>query len=176
MQNNELKGGLNALRGVCLRRFPELSTDVKIGAIGKGADTATGLRFDRASPLHCAAKTIADLDVQTVQWMEHVPEVVEAVGSTLLSLGDGNWRMVYSYPTPIDAHPLRICAIKPPPPPSTCGVLCHAESIHPSSTHVHRPPYSELYPHPQPLAEIQEGHRIMVAHKAHATKGLWISR
>ena len=31
--------------------------------------------------------------------MERVPEVLEAVGSALLSLGDGNWRMGDGMPT-----------------------------------------------------------------------------
>lgn len=46
IRNNELKDGLNALRGVCLRSFPELIADVKMGAmgvVGKMGDTATGL-------------------------------------------------------------------------------------------------------------------------------------
>ena len=40
---NELRDGLNALRAVCLRSFPEFLADVKLAAISKGGDMGTGL-------------------------------------------------------------------------------------------------------------------------------------
>jgi hypothetical protein len=40
---DELKDGLAALRGVCLRSFPEFLADVKVAAMSKGGDTSTGL-------------------------------------------------------------------------------------------------------------------------------------
>lgn len=41
--NNELKEGLQALRAVCLRSFPEFLADVKMAALGKGGETSTAL-------------------------------------------------------------------------------------------------------------------------------------
>ncbi|KAH7922923.1 hypothetical protein BV22DRAFT_1036983 [Leucogyrophana mollusca] len=77
---NELRDGLNAIRGVCLRSFPEFLVDLKMAATapGKGGELSVGL---------------ADITVSTVKYMERIPEVQEAVGSALLSLGDGNWKM-----------------------------------------------------------------------------------
>jgi exocyst complex protein 7 len=41
-QGNELKDGLQTLRSVCLRSFPEFLADLKLGAMGRGGET-TGL-------------------------------------------------------------------------------------------------------------------------------------
>jgi exocyst complex component 7 len=41
-QGNELKDGLGILRAVCLRSFPEFLADLKMAAMGRGAET-TGL-------------------------------------------------------------------------------------------------------------------------------------
>ena len=41
-QGTELKDGLLMLRSVCLRSFPEFLADLKLGAMGRGAET-TGL-------------------------------------------------------------------------------------------------------------------------------------
>src|ERR1700722_3582660 len=38
---DELKEGLQALRAVCLRSFPELLADIKMGAMNKGSDIST---------------------------------------------------------------------------------------------------------------------------------------
>jgi exocyst complex protein 7 len=35
-EGNELRDGLNAIRGVCLRSFPEYLADLKLAATGKG--------------------------------------------------------------------------------------------------------------------------------------------
>lgn len=40
---NELKDGLQSLRALCLRSFPEFLADVKMGAMSRGADTNTKL-------------------------------------------------------------------------------------------------------------------------------------
>ena len=42
-EKNELKDGLQALRGVCLRSFPEFLADIKLAAMGKGGEVSTGL-------------------------------------------------------------------------------------------------------------------------------------
>lgn len=41
-RGSELKDGLGTLRAVCLRSFPEFLADLKMGAMGRGAET-TGL-------------------------------------------------------------------------------------------------------------------------------------
>ncbi|EGO29318.1 hypothetical protein SERLADRAFT_359419 [Serpula lacrymans var. lacrymans S7.9] len=75
---NELRDGLSAIRAVCLRSFPEFLADLKMAAMGKGGEMSTGL---------------ADFTVTTVEYMNRIPEVQEAVGSALVGLGDGNWKM-----------------------------------------------------------------------------------
>lgn len=40
---NELREGLQSLRAICLRSFPEFLADVKLGALAKGSDTSTKL-------------------------------------------------------------------------------------------------------------------------------------
>ncbi|KAF9218254.1 hypothetical protein BS17DRAFT_791873 [Gyrodon lividus] len=79
-ETNELRDGLNTIRGVCLRSFPEFLADLKLAATGtgKGGELSVGL---------------ADFTVSTVQYLDRIPEVQEAVGSALLALGDGNWKM-----------------------------------------------------------------------------------
>jgi exocyst complex component 7 len=41
-KENELKEGLHALRGVCLRSFPEFLADLKLAGLGRGGELATG--------------------------------------------------------------------------------------------------------------------------------------
>jgi exocyst complex protein 7 len=41
-KENELKEGLHALRGVCLRSFPEFLVDLKMAGMGKGGEIGTG--------------------------------------------------------------------------------------------------------------------------------------
>ncbi|KII91380.1 hypothetical protein PLICRDRAFT_135518 [Plicaturopsis crispa FD-325 SS-3] len=77
-ETNELKEGLHSIRAVCLRSFPEFLADIKMGAFGKGGELSTGL---------------ADFTLTTVQYLERIPDVQEAAGSALLTLGDGNWKM-----------------------------------------------------------------------------------
>ncbi|KAG1726007.1 Cullin repeat-like-containing domain protein [Suillus paluster] len=77
-EGNELRDGLNAIRGVCLRSFPEFLADLKLAAVGKGGDLSVSL---------------ADITVSTVQYLNRIPDVQDAVGSALSALGDGNWKM-----------------------------------------------------------------------------------
>ncbi|GLB39391.1 putative exo70 exocyst complex subunit [Lyophyllum shimeji] len=76
---NELKEGLHTLRAVCLRSFPEFLADLKLGALGRGGELVT--------------TGLADFAISTVKYMERLPQVQAAVGSALLTLGDGNWKM-----------------------------------------------------------------------------------
>lgn len=75
---NELRDGLQALRQVCLRSFPEFLVDLKLGANNRDSDTSV---------------QVVDLAVETVRYLERIPKVRTAVSSALLALGDGNWKM-----------------------------------------------------------------------------------
>jgi len=77
---NELRDGLNSIRSVCLRTFPEFLADLKLAATGPGKGGELGV-------------SLADFTVSTVQYLDRIPEVQEAVGAALLALGDGNWKM-----------------------------------------------------------------------------------
>ncbi|KAI0250886.1 exocyst complex component exo70 subunit [Lactifluus subvellereus] len=77
-KENELKEGLHALRGVCLRSFPEFLADLKQAGAGRGGEIGTGC---------------ADFTISTAQYLEQLLEVRDAVGPTLMLLGDGNWKM-----------------------------------------------------------------------------------
>jgi exocyst complex component 7 len=41
-KENELKEGIHALRGVCLRSFPEFLADLKQAGLGRGGEVGTG--------------------------------------------------------------------------------------------------------------------------------------
>ncbi|KAN0136078.1 Cullin repeat-like-containing domain protein [Lactarius tabidus] len=77
-KENELKEDLHALRGVCLRSFPEFLADLKLAGLGRGGDVGTGC---------------ADFTISTTRYLQQILEVRDAVGPTLMLLGDGNWRM-----------------------------------------------------------------------------------
>jgi len=77
-KENELKEDLHALRGVCLRSFPEFLADIKLAGLGKGGEVGTGC---------------ADFTVTTTRYLQQILEVRDAVGPILMVLGDGNWRM-----------------------------------------------------------------------------------
>ncbi|KAH9020402.1 exocyst complex component exo70 subunit [Lactarius pseudohatsudake] len=77
-KENELKEDLHALRGVCLRSFPEFLADIKLAGLGRGGEVGTGC---------------ADFTITTTRYLEQLLEVRDAVGPTLMLLGDGNWRM-----------------------------------------------------------------------------------
>ncbi|KAI0280138.1 exocyst complex component exo70 subunit [Russula aff. rugulosa BPL654] len=77
-KENELKEGLHALRGVCLRSFPEFLADLKLAGTWKGGEMGTGC---------------ADFTITTTHYLEQLLEVRGAVGPALMLLGDGNWKM-----------------------------------------------------------------------------------
>ncbi|KAF8256889.1 Cullin repeat-like-containing domain protein [Lactarius quietus] len=77
-KENELKEDLHALRGVCLRSFPEYLADLKLAGLGRGGELGTGC---------------ADFTISTTRYLEQLLEVRDAVGPTLMLLGDGNWKM-----------------------------------------------------------------------------------
>ncbi|KAL0957917.1 hypothetical protein HGRIS_000098 [Hohenbuehelia grisea] len=76
--SNELKDGLQVIRSVCLRSFPEFLADLKMASVGRDADSNT---------------KVADFTLMTVKYLERLPEVQSAAGAALLLLGDGNWKM-----------------------------------------------------------------------------------
>ncbi|KAF9443168.1 exocyst complex component, exo70 subunit [Macrolepiota fuliginosa MF-IS2] len=75
---NELRDGLQSLRQVCLRSFPEFLVDLKLGANNRDSDTSV---------------KVVELTIDTVKYIERIPQVQAAVSSALLALGDGNWKM-----------------------------------------------------------------------------------
>ncbi|KIM35849.1 hypothetical protein M413DRAFT_449580 [Hebeloma cylindrosporum] len=75
---NEPRDGLQSLRALCLRSFPEFLVDIKMGAMARGSDTSTKLM---------------DFTTSIVAYIERILQVQRAVESALLALGDGNWRM-----------------------------------------------------------------------------------
>jgi len=77
-ENNDLKEGLQGIRASCQRSFPEFLADIKIAASSSRGELSTG---------------VIDVTISTVEYLERLPEVREAVGAMLLSLGDGNWKM-----------------------------------------------------------------------------------
>ncbi|KAF8168883.1 exocyst complex component, exo70 subunit [Pholiota molesta] len=77
-EKNEPKDGLQSLRGLCLRSFPEFLADIKMGAMTRGLDTNVKLM---------------DFTTSTIAYIEKLPQVQSAVESALYALGDGNWKM-----------------------------------------------------------------------------------
>ncbi|KDQ18787.1 hypothetical protein BOTBODRAFT_153680 [Botryobasidium botryosum FD-172 SS1] len=83
-RDNELAEALHSMRGVCLRSFPEFLADVKLAEVlplapgGKPIEIGTG---------------VTDITNTVVDYLTQLPGVQDAVGATLLILGDGNWRM-----------------------------------------------------------------------------------
>lgn len=75
---NEFRDGLQTLRQICLRSFPEFLVDLKLGANNRDSDTSVKL---------------VDLTTETVKYLERIPQVQAAVSSALVALGDGNWKM-----------------------------------------------------------------------------------
>ncbi|KAI0297438.1 Cullin repeat-like-containing domain protein [Russula brevipes] len=58
--------------------FPEFLADIKLAGLGKGGEIGTGC---------------ADYTITTTRYLEQLLEVRDAVGPTLMLLGDGNWKM-----------------------------------------------------------------------------------
>ena len=96
-EKNELRDGLLALRGLCLRSFPELLADIKLGAMSRAVDTSTKvtefmesvhfLPFPKNNQCH------ANSCAQIVSYINGIPYVEGAIDSALTTLGDGNWKM-----------------------------------------------------------------------------------
>ncbi|CCM01344.1 uncharacterized protein FIBRA_03394 [Fibroporia radiculosa] len=75
---NELKEGLQGIRATCQRSFPEFLADIKIAASSNRGELSTG---------------VMDVTQTTVEYLERLPEIREAVIAVLQTLGDGNWKM-----------------------------------------------------------------------------------
>jgi exocyst complex protein 7 len=100
-EGTEIKDTMYALRQVCMRSFPEALADVKIAVMGKSGESTGVAEIVILVRLHFpvlpgngdteALRSVPD--VQTAKFLERIPEVQAGVGSALLSLGDGNWKM-----------------------------------------------------------------------------------
>ncbi|KAH8116065.1 Cullin repeat-like-containing domain protein [Phellopilus nigrolimitatus] len=76
---NVLKEGVHSLRAVCLRSFPEFLVDIKSAAVpSAGGEVGTD---------------VAEITETVLKYMKAIPAVQIAVGTSLLTLGDGNWKM-----------------------------------------------------------------------------------
>ncbi|KIO32205.1 hypothetical protein M407DRAFT_13962 [Tulasnella calospora MUT 4182] len=75
---NELADWNHALRGVCLRSFPEFLLEIKQAGTSIRRELGTG---------------VADISKQTVSYLNQVPDVQVTVEQLLRMLGDGNWKM-----------------------------------------------------------------------------------
>ena len=94
-KENELKEGLHALRGVCLRSFPEFMADLKLAGLGRGGEIGTGcadftITVRRSQSHKCP---VSFVPIQTTRYLDQLLEVRDAVGPALMLLGDGNWKM-----------------------------------------------------------------------------------
>ena len=98
-ESNELKEGLNSLKGVCLRSFPEFLADIKMAGLPKSGPPTLDIGTGIADFTLTVSQGLSVFEIvrlifhQAVQYVERIPDVQEAVGAVLLSLGDGNWRM-----------------------------------------------------------------------------------
>lgn len=96
-EKNELKDGLQNLRGLCLRSFPEFLADIKLASTSRGSDTNTRLTdFTVSVRFFLNHNNFAFSDagcVQAVEYIKRVPRVQSAVEAALHALGDGNWKM-----------------------------------------------------------------------------------
>jgi exocyst complex component 7 len=77
-KENELKENLVALRGVCLRSFPEFLLDVRGAGTKITVDVGTGIH---------------ETTIMVVNYLQQIPQVMDAVGTALTTLGDGMWKM-----------------------------------------------------------------------------------
>jgi len=77
-RENELKETLLSLRGVCLRSFPELLLDIRAASTPSAVDLGT---------------EIHGMTTMVVSYLQQIPQVMEAVGTALVTLGDGMWKM-----------------------------------------------------------------------------------
>ncbi|PCH44653.1 hypothetical protein WOLCODRAFT_139125 [Wolfiporia cocos MD-104 SS10] len=77
-KENELREGVLTIRASCQRSFPEFLADIKMAASSSRGELSTG---------------VIDITLSTVEYIERIPEVRDAVCMVLQSLGDGNWKM-----------------------------------------------------------------------------------
>ena len=98
VEKNELKDGLQSLRGLCLRSFPELLVDIKLAATGR--DLGRGMDINTKPTDFIVSVCSHDYDfpvikstLQTVAYIKRIPQVQGAIESALYALGDGNWKM-----------------------------------------------------------------------------------
>lgn len=77
-KDTDLRDIIGQLRGVCLRSFPELLLDVKAAGTKTSGDLGTGIH---------------EITKMVVEYLSQIPEVIDAVGTALMALGDGMWRM-----------------------------------------------------------------------------------
>ncbi|KAG8973500.1 hypothetical protein FRB90_009921 [Tulasnella sp. 427] len=75
---NELGDWTHALRGVCMRSFPEFLLEIKQAGASVRRELGTG---------------VADISKQTVGYLNQMPDVQITVEQLLRMLGDGNWKM-----------------------------------------------------------------------------------
>ncbi|PFH46755.1 hypothetical protein AMATHDRAFT_69109 [Amanita thiersii Skay4041] len=80
--SNEIKEGLHSLRAVCLRSFPEFVAHIKLSGSAKSVVNAAEYTGE-----------VTEFTQASVEYLEKLPLVRDAVCSALLSLGDGNWKM-----------------------------------------------------------------------------------
>lgn len=80
--------------------FPGVFGGYQDGGIAQGWTTHPGYRdwdcrfhFDGKPSFIGYFEIVGLMSLQAVQYVERIPDVQEAVGAVLLSLGDGNWRM-----------------------------------------------------------------------------------
>lgn len=93
---NVLKEGLHSLRAVCLRSFPEFLADIKMAA-AQGASGELGTDIaeiaETVSTQQINIVPLTNQYIKVIKYMVAVPAVQDAVGTALLTLGDGNWKM-----------------------------------------------------------------------------------
>lgn len=77
-KENEVKDSVNSLRAVCLRSFPEFLLDVRAAGTRTNVEVGTGLH---------------EITTLAASYLSQLPEVLDAVGSALVALGDGMWKM-----------------------------------------------------------------------------------
>lgn len=77
-KENEVKDSVNSLRAVCLRSFPEFLLDVRAAGTKTNVEVGTGLH---------------EITTLATSYLTQIPAVLDAVGSALVTLGDGMWKM-----------------------------------------------------------------------------------
>ncbi|KAG8886158.1 hypothetical protein FRB97_007196 [Tulasnella sp. 331] len=81
-KENELSEIVHAVRGVCLRSFPEFIMEIKLAA--SPAPSARQVELGTGT---------ADVTKMAVDYIYQIPDIQSTVASALRTLGDGNWNM-----------------------------------------------------------------------------------